>query len=177
MFKALFLFILSTTFATAASLHGLEVESIEGEKFKLEKYKGKPILLVNIASQCGYTPQLEKLQKLHDTYQDKGLVVIGVPSNDFGGQTPQDNDDMKKFCSLRYGVKFPLLSKSKVLGKEKSELYKFLTESSDEKFRGAVGWNFEKFLISKDGLVVGRFKSSVDPLDKDLVKKITENFK
>lgn len=155
-----------------ASIYTIKEKLIDGSETTLAQYKGKVILLVNIASQCGYTPQLDDLQKLHEKYSEKGLVVVGVPSNDFGGQTPEGDKEMKKFCRLRYGVKFPLLSKGVVIGKEKRDLYKYLTEKSPKLYRGAVAWNFEKFLISKDGSVVGRFKSSVKPLDSELVKSI-----
>jgi len=158
--------------AFAQDIYQIKDKSIEGKDLSLSAYKGKVILVVNIASQCGYTSQLEKLESLHKKYKDKGLVVLGVPTNDFGGQTPEDDAAMKEFCSKKYNVTFPLLSKKTVQGKEKRELYKYLTEKSPKNFQGDIGWNFEKFLISRKGEVVDRLKSSADPMDSDFTKKV-----
>ncbi len=136
----------------------------------LKQYKGQPVLMVNIATQCGYTPQLDGLEKLYNQYKAKGFVVVGVPSNDFGSQTPESNEGVKKFCLLNYGVSFPLTEKVVVKGDQKHPLIaNLISQSSDKK---EIGWNFEKFLIDKEGKLVERFSSSVKPEDKELTEKI-----
>lgn len=168
LFSLLILF--GGLFAMAGSIHNESINSIGGEPMKLSDYKGKALLIVNIATKCGYTPQLEGLESLYQKYKSKGLVVLGIPSNDFGGQTPEDNKDVKKFCKMNYGVTFPLTAKTVVKGSTKHALVKNMISQSSNK--AEIGWNFEKFLIDKDGKVVGRFGSSTSPNDKQLEKKI-----
>lgn len=153
----------------AAPLSG-EMKKLDGSTVNLADYKGKVVLVVNVASRCGYTKQYKGLQQLHDTYKDKGLVVLGVPANDFGAQEPGSDAEIATFCSANYGVTFDMLSKVSVKGPGKVPLYAALTESVDPK--GEVSWNFEKFLIGRDGKVLGRFKSGVAPEDAALVKAI-----
>ena len=146
------------------------LKGIDGKDVDLAQYKGKVVLLVNVASECGYTPQYKGLQDLYEKYGKDGLVVIGVPSNDFGKQEPGSNADILKFCQTNYKVTFPLTEKVTVKGDDKVPLYKFLTaKETDPKFPGEVGWNFEKFLIGRNGEVVGRFKSGVAPDSAELV--------
>ncbi len=147
-----------------------EVKKIDGTAVDLAKYKGKVVLVVNVASRCGYTPQYTGLQKLYDTYKDKGLVVLGFPANEFGGQEPGSDTDIATFCSSKYGVTFDMFSKVVVKGPNKSPLYKSLTESATPP--GEVSWNFEKFLIGRDGAIVGRYKSAVAPEDAKLTGAI-----
>ena len=147
-----------------------EMKGIDGKPVDLAAYKGKVVLVVNVASRCGKTPQYAGLQKLYDANKDKGFVILGFPANDFGGQEPGSDAQIAEFCSANYGVTFPMFSKITVKGPDKAPLYKTLTETADPK--GEVGWNFEKFLIGKDGAVVGRFKSGVAPDDAKLVKAI-----
>lgn len=154
----------SETFAEG-SLYELQATRIDGSRQSLSQYKGKVALVVNTASECGYTPQYAELQELYSRYKDRGFVVLGFPSNDFGGQEPGSEADIQKFCSSKFGVSFPLFSKTKVLGEAKDPVYQFLVASTGGK---DVGWNFEKFLISKDGLVLERFPSSVKPLSPPL---------
>ena len=150
-----------------------KMDGIDGKEVDLGQYKGKVVLLVNVASECGYTPQYKGLQELYDTYGKAGLVVVGVPSNDFGKQEPGTNDEILKFCQSRYKVTFPLMAKAVVKGDGKVPLYKFLTEKeTNPKFPGEVGWNFEKFLINRKGEVVGRFGPAVEPSSDELVKAI-----
>lgn len=158
-------FLMSSVFAQ--DIYSVKEKGIDGKEFLLSSLKGKVVLIVNIASQCGYTSQLSTLESLHQKYKLKGLVVLGVPTNDFGGQTPEDDQAMKEFCSKKYNVTFPLLSKRTILGDEKRELYKILIKQGED-----VGWNFEKFLVNKKGEVVSRFKSSTGPMDTELTKKI-----
>ena len=156
--------------AWAGNFYSNKINNIGGKPMDLNTYKGKPVLLVNIATKCGYTPQLEGLESLHKKYKDKGLVVVGIPSNDFGGQTPENNADVKKFCKLNYGVTFPLTEKSVVQGEKKIDLIKNLIAEADDK--SEIGWNFEKFLIDKNGKLVGRFSSAIKPESKQLEDKI-----
>lgn len=142
------------------SFYDLSAKSIEGSSKSLSEYKGKVAVVVNVASHCGYTRQYEGLQKIYDRYKDRGLVVLGFPSNDFGQQEPGSDEEIKQFCSSRFGVTFPMFSKVKVLGADKSPVYAFLVQSTG----GAeVGWNFEKFLVGRTGLVLERFESGVRP--------------
>jgi glutathione peroxidase len=150
-----------------------KLKDIDGKEADLSKYKGKVVLLVNVASECGYTKQYAGLQELYEKYQKDGLVVVGVPSNDFDMQEPGTDEEIKKFCSTKYKVTFPMMSKVVVKGKGQVPLYTFLTsKDTNPDFAGQVGWNFEKFLIGRDGKVVGRYKSAVEPNSDDLVKAV-----
>jgi len=171
---ALGLFLTLTPFKgfSAMSFYEYSVKDIDGKNTSLSQYKGKVALVVNTASQCGYTPQYKDLEALYQKYKAKGLVVLGFPSNDFGGQEPGTNAEVKKFCEMKFKTTFPLFSKNPVKGSGKQEVYKFLTEASDKSLQGEVGWNFEKFLVSKDGKVVARFKSGVTPLGSELETRI-----
>lgn len=169
-FLILMMFLMTSAFAQ--EIYSIKEKSIDGKEFLMSDLKGKPILIVNIASQCGFTYQLESLEALYQKYKAKGLVVLGVPTNDFGGQTPEDDKAMAEFCSKKYKVTFPLLSKKTIEGKDKRELYKYLTEKTSGKLKGDVAWNFVKFLVNKKGEVVYRFSSDVKPTDSDLTSKI-----
>jgi glutathione peroxidase len=150
-----------------------KMTGIDGKEVDLSKYKGKVVLLVNVASECGYTPQYKGLQALYEKFSDAGLVVIGVPSNEFGKQEPGSNADILKFCQTNYKVTFPMLSKVVVKGEGQTPLYSYLTsKETNPKFAGDIGWNFEKFLIGKDGNVIGRYKSSVEPMSDQLTTAI-----
>jgi glutathione peroxidase len=169
----LFVLIFSLS-AFAQDIYQIKDKTIEGKDFEMSSLKDKVVLIVNVASQCGYTPQLSELQALYDKYKAKGFVILGVPTNDFGGQTPENDVGMKDFCTRNYNVTFPMLKKSTILGKEKRSLYSYLTEKSDAKFRGDVSWNFEKFLVNRKGEVIGRFKSKDKPLDKKIESSVKE---
>ncbi len=165
------LVVLTGGIVSATTIQDQKIEDIGGKSMSLADYKGKVVLLVNIATKCGYTPQLKGLEALYQKHKDQGLVVVGIPSNDFGGQTPEDEKGVKKFCLLNYGVTFPLTSKTVVKGENKHPLIASLVKaSSDAK---EIGWNFEKFLIGKDGQLVQRYGSSVKPDDQNLEKQIT----
>lgn len=142
------------------NLHDFTMKDIYGKDKALADYRGKVILLVNVASQCGYTPQYEGLENLYGKYSAQGFVVAGFPANDFGAQEPGTDSEIATFCTSKYGVKFPMFSKITVKGKEKHPLYAFLTQAAPA---GEVKWNFEKFLVGKDGQVIARFPSSVSP--------------
>ena len=157
-----FLFSLLITTASADVPGGQTLVGIDGAVIPAEQFKDKAVLFVNVASQCGYTRQYEGLQALYEQHKDEGLVIVGVPCNQFGGQEPGTATEIKTFCKLNYGVTFPLLEKQDVNGKNRSALYTSLIDS--EKGGGRrVMWNFEKFLVNKQGEVVGRFGSNVKP--------------
>lgn len=138
--------------------------NIEGKDVPLTQYKGKVVLIVNVASRCGLTPQYEQLQELHDKYAEQGLAILAFPANDFMKQEPGTNLEIKQFCQTRFGVEFDLFAKIAVRGKDMHELYKFLTSKKlNEKFGGPIKWNFTKFLIDRDGKVVNRFEPRVKP--------------
>jgi len=150
-----------------------KVKSLDGKPVDLSKYAGEVLLVVNVASQCGLTPQYEGLQALHEKYSDKGLKVLGFPCNQFGKQEPGTADEIAQFCETNYGVTFPMFEKIEVNGEGAAPLYQLLT-STDAKPKGAgpVAWNFEKFLISRDGKIVARFAPTVAPNDDKLIQTI-----
>ena len=154
------------------------MKDLSGKPVDLSQYQGKVVLFVNVASKCGYTPQHKGLEALYEKYQKDGLVVIGVPANEFGGQEPGSDADISEFCKSKYGVTFPMLSKVVVKGNGICPLYKFLTsKDTDPKFPGDISWNFEKFLISRSGEIVGRFKSKVTPESSELVQAVETELK
>jgi len=146
------------------------MKSIDGKAVDLSKYQGRVVLMVNVASECGFTPQYTGLEQLHKKYAAKGLSILGFPSNNFGGQEPGSDPEIAQFCEKNYGVEFDMFSKIVVVGKDQSPLYRYLT--SHPKFSGPVEWNFEKFLIGRNGEVMGRFKSEIEPLSKQMVGAI-----
>lgn len=148
------------------------VTTIHGETVALSDYRGKTLLIVNVASRCGYTPQYQGLQTLYERYKDRGLVVMGFPSNDFGAQEPGSETEIASFCNTQYGVTFPMFAKVHARGEDKAPLYKALTEETDEGIAGEVRWNFTKFLVSPGGQVVQRFEPGVKPLDAALVAAV-----
>ena len=150
------------------------VRDLSGKEISLQKYAGKVVLVVNTASQCGYTPQYAGLQKLHENNHARGLEILAFPSNDFGGQEPGGAPEIKKFCETRYHVKFPLFEKAPVSGKNKQVLYQWLLDQNIPGKGTEVAWNFEKFLISRKGVLVARYLSGIDP-ENDLIKKAVES--
>ncbi len=150
-------------------IYGIEVVAITGETIRLGEYKGKVLLIVNTASKCGFTGQYEGLQKLYETHRDQGFVVLGFPSNDFLKQEPGTNEEIASFCKQNHGVTFPMFGKVSVKGKNQHPLYTYLTSrQANPQFSGRISWNFNKFLISRDGQVVGRFGSRTPPSDEKL---------
>lgn len=146
------------------------MKSLGGEEVKLSQYQGKVILMVNTASECGYTPQYEGLQAVYSKYKDKGFVILGFPANNFGQQEPGTDKEIAEFCKANYGVTFPMFSKISVLNPDKAPLYQYLTAAAQP--TGEVKWNFEKFLIGKDGQIVGRYLSKVEPQSDELTQAI-----
>ena len=153
----------SSAFA-ASSVHEFSLPSIDGAPAPLSAYKGKVALIVNVASQCGYTPQYAGLEKLYEKFKDKGFVILGFPANNFGAQEPGTNEEIKTFCSSKYNVTFPMYGKISVAGADKAPLYQFLTDKqANPATGGEIKWNFTKFLVGKDGKVISRFESAVKP--------------
>jgi glutathione peroxidase len=155
------------------SIYDVTVRTIDGQETTLAQYKGKELLIVNVASKCGFTPQYQGLQKLYEEYSGRGLEILGFPSNQFGGQEPGTEDEIASFCSTTYGVSFPMFSKIDVNGENRHPLYAELTQAEDAGgHSGDVGWNFEKFVVSPEGEVVARFRTPVAPSDPDLVAAV-----
>lgn len=163
---------LSTFFTQAqSSIHEFTVEALDGSQLDLSQFKGKKVLVVNTASKCGYTPQYKPLEELYKTYGDS-LVVVGFPANNFLKQEPGTNEEIAEFCEKNYGVSFPMAAKVSVKGKDQHPLFKWLCAQSNPDFTGAIKWNFEKFLLDEDGVLIRRYRSKVDPLDEQLVGSI-----
>ena len=144
--------------------------TITGDTTSLEDFRGKVVLIVNVASECGYTPQYEGLQTLYEEYKDRGLVILGFPANNFGAQEPGDNEEILEFCTSKYHVTFPMMAKISVKGADQHPLYRALTTQSEPP--GDVTWNFNKFLLDRDGAIVARFESGVEPLSDELTSAI-----
>lgn len=150
----------------------LEVETLDGGKQKFADLRGKAVLVVNVASECGYTPQYAQLQELYGRYKDRGLVVLGFPSNDFGNQEPGDAATIKEFVTSKYAVDFPMMAKVHAKGPEIAPLYKTLTTETPDGVRGDIEWNFTKFLIGPDGKVIARFNTKVDPMAPEVIAAV-----
>ena len=158
-----------------SDLYDIPINTLQGEDSSLAPFKGKALLLVNVASRCGLTPQYTGLQRLQDTYGDKGFSVLGFPCNQFLGQEPGTPEEIAEFCSVNYGVTFPLFEKIEVNGPGRHPLYAQLTEKSDaEGAAGDIQWNFEKFLVSPEGDIVARFRPGVEPEDPGLVSALED---
>lgn len=154
------------------SVHDFTMKDIDGKDVSLSSFKGKTLLIVNVASRCGCTPQYKELESLHRKYSPRGFTVLGFPANDFLGQEPGTNAEIKNFCELNYKVSFPLFSKITVKGKDQHPLFAFLT--SQGSFAGPVTWNFNKFLVDPSGAVIARFDSKVTPENPSVVKAIEQ---
>jgi len=151
-----------TLAATATSLYEIPVKDIDGKDTSLKAYKGKVVLIVNVASKCGLTPQYQALEALQEKYKDKGFTVLGFPCNQFGGQEPGTNEEIKEFCSSKYNVSFPLFDKIDVNGPKRHPLYVALA-GAESPYPGDIKWNFNKFLIGRDGKIIKRFEPRTKP--------------
>ena len=150
--------------AQSKSIYKFTMDSIDGKPVSLSSFSGKVVLVVNVASKCGFTPQYAALEALYEKYKDKGFVIVGVPANNFMSQEPGTNEEIKKFCSNKYNVTFPMMSKVSVKGDDKAPLYTFLTDkTSDPQFGGDIKWNFTKFLFDRSGDPVARFEPATTP--------------
>ncbi len=165
------LILTSMSAARAGNIHNIAVKDIDGRQTTLAAYKGKAVLIVNVASRCGYTKQYTGLEAIHQKYKDKGFVVLGFPCNQFGGQEPGTNEEIKEFCSSKFNVTFPLFDKIEVNGANRHPLYVELA-GKDSPFPGDIKWNFNKFLIGKDGRILKRFDSGVTPESEEMTNAI-----
>jgi glutathione peroxidase len=155
------------------SVYSFTMKDIDGKDTSLNLYRGKVLLLVNVASKCGLTPQYEGLEKLYLKYKDRGFTILGFPANNFAGQEPGTDEEIKSFCSLTYNVTFPMFSKISVKGTDIHPLYKYLTDKeTNPEFGGDIRWNFNKFLVGKDGRIIARFEPQVTPESDQLVQAI-----
>ena len=153
-----------TVLAAEKTVYDFTLNSIDGQPTALSSFRGKVVLLVNVASRCGYTPQYTALQSIYEKYKDRGFVIVGIPANNFGGQEPGTNQEIKTFCSAKYHVTFPMMAKVSVKGSDSTPLYQFLTDkTANPETGGEIGWNFTKFLVGPDGKVIARFDSAVEP--------------
>jgi glutathione peroxidase len=149
---------------TEKSIYDFTLKSIDGQTTPLSEFHGKVVLLVNVASRCGFTPQYTALESVYEKYKSRGLVIVGIPANNFAGQEPGTNEEIKTFCTKKYNVSFPMMSKVSVSGEDKTPLYQFLTgKGTDPKFSGEIKWNFTKFLFDRNGNPVARFEPAVTP--------------
>jgi glutathione peroxidase len=172
-FAVLGLVIIMTGSVFAASnIYDFTLPSIDGKPMPLADFKGKVVLVVNVASRCGFTPQYSALEALYEKYKDQGFVIVGFPANNFGGQEPGSNEEIKTFCSRKYNVTFPLYSKVSVKGNDQTPLYQYLTKQTGPSIAGEIKWNFTKFLVDRNGNVVQRFESAVTPESKDVVSAV-----
>lgn len=156
--------------AKTPSLYDFTMNDIDGKPVDLSQYKGKVLLVVNTASMCGNTPQYSDLEKMYETYQEKGFEILAFPANNFGQQEPGTNQEIKSFCFTKYSLTFPLFSKISVKGEDKHPLYRYLTEQSP--FPGEVEWNFQKYLVDRSGNVVGRYHHRAKPLSPEIVQDV-----
>jgi glutathione peroxidase len=171
-------FMVAVSLSAASSLYDFTLPSIDGKPMPLADYKGKVLLLVNVASRCGYTPQYTALEATYEKYKDQGLVILGFPANNFGAQEPGSNAEIKTFCSTKYSVKFPLYAKVSVKGGDQTPLYKFLTsKESNASVAGDIKWNFTKFLVDRNGKVVQRFEPDVTPDSPEVITAIEKLLK
>jgi glutathione peroxidase len=169
------LFCAATLVAAEKTVYDFTLNSIDGQPAPLAAYKGKVVLLVNVASKCGYTPQYSALESSYEKYKDRGFVIVGIPANNFGAQEPGSNQEIKTFCSSKYHVTFPMMAKVSVKGDDITPLYQFLTDkSSNPQSGGEIKWNFTKFLIGPDGRVIARFEPEVTPDSPQVTSAIEE---
>ena len=163
---------------TAGGVYGFRMKTIDGDPTTLAPYKGKVLLLVNVASACGFTPQYSALEAVYEKYKDRGLVVVGIPANNFANQESGSEAEIKTFCNNKYHVTFPMMSKVSVLGATQMPLYGYLTSSTtDPKFAGEIKWNFTKFLIARNGQPIARFEPAVTPDSPQVISAIESALK
>jgi glutathione peroxidase len=169
--------LMSASLFAASSIYDFTLPSIDGKPMPLADFKGKVILVVNVASRCGFTPQYTALESIYETYKHQGFVILGFPANNFGGQEPGTNAEIKTFCSAKYGVTFPLYGKVSVKGDDQTPLYKYLTTSANPSLTGDIKWNFTKFLVDRNGNVVQRFEPQTTPDSPEVLAAIEKALK
>jgi glutathione peroxidase len=168
---------LLTSLAQALEPLDVKMLNIDGDSTSLSQYKGQVVMMVNVASKCGHTPQYTELQALYEKYKESGFVVLGFPANNFLGQEPGTDEEIKQFCSTNYNVTFPMFSKISVKGKDIHPLYAYLTDSTKHDFGGKIKWNFAKFLLGRDGKIAARFDPGTKPLDPNVIAVIERELK
>jgi glutathione peroxidase len=161
----------------ASGIYSFTLNSIDGQPAPLADYKGKVVLLVNVASRCGFTPQYSALESTYEKYKGQGFVILGFPANNFGAQEPGTNEEIKTFCSRKYNVTFPMYAKISVKGEDQAPLYSYLTKDTGSGLVGDIKWNFTKFLVDRNGNVVQRFESAVTPDSPEMVAAIEKQLK
>jgi glutathione peroxidase len=167
------LLLVATVVFGGSGVYQFTMNSIDGKATPLAEFKGKVTMIVNVASRCGYTPQYSALEAVYEKYKDRGFVIAGFPANNFGGQEPGSNEEIKQFCSAKYNVKFPMFAKISVLGSDEAPLYRYLTGTGG----GEIEWNFTKFLIDRQGQVIARFESAVEPDSPEAIAAIEKALK
>jgi glutathione peroxidase len=163
---------MATALFAGSGVYRFTLNSIDGKPAPLADYKGKVVLLVNVASQCGYTPQYSALEAIYEKYKDQGFVILGFPANNFGAQEPGTNQEIKTFCTRKYSVSFPMYSKISVKGGDQAPLYSYLTKETGAGISGEIQWNFTKFLVDRNGTVIQRFEPAVTPDSKEVAAAI-----
>jgi glutathione peroxidase len=171
------IFVMASSLFAASGVYSFTLNSIDGAPAPLAGYKGKVVLLVNVASQCGYTPQYSALEAIYEKYKDRGFVILGFPANNFGAQEPGTNEEIKTFCTRKYSVTFPMYAKISVKGADQAPLYAYLTKETPAGISGDIKWNFTKFLVDRDGKVVQRFESAVTPDSTEVTEAIEKQLK
>jgi glutathione peroxidase len=174
---AALLLMAGSVLAASSGVYSFTLNSIDGKPAPLANYKGKVVLIVNVASQCGYTPQYSALEATYEKYKDQGFVILGFPANNFGAQEPGTNEEIKTFCTRKYSVTFPMYSKISVKGDDQSPLYAYLTKDTGAGITGEIKWNFTKFLVDRNGKVVERFEPAVTPDSQEVKAAIEKQLK
>ena len=169
--------IMATSLFAGSGVYSFTLNSIDGKPAPLADYKGKVVMLVNVASKCGYTPQYSALEAVYEKYKGQGFVILGFPANNFGAQEPGTNEEIKTFCTRKYNVTFPMYSKISVKGDDQAPLYAYLTKETGAGIAGEIKWNFTKFLVDRDGKVVQRFEPAVTPDSKEVTAAIEKQLK
>jgi glutathione peroxidase len=171
------LLIMATSLFAGSGVYNFTLNSIDGKPAPLADYQGKVVLLVNVASQCGYTPQYSALEAIYEKYKDQGFIILGFPANNFGAQEPGTNEEIKTFCTRKYSVTFPMYSKISVKGADQAPLYAYLTKETGTGIAGDIKWNFTKFLVDRQGKVIQRFEPAVTPDSKEVTAAIEKQLK
>ena len=171
-FIGLVALLMSASLFAASSIYEFTLPSIDGKPLPLANFKGKVVLVVNVASRCGFTPQYSALESTYEKYKDQGFVILGFPANNFGSQEPGTNQEIKTFCQTKYSVTFPMYAKVSVKGEDETPLYSYLTKQADPALNGEIKWNFTKFLVDRNGNVVKRFEPDVTPDSPEVIAAI-----
>jgi len=168
---------MTTSLIAGSGLYSFTLNSIDGKPAPLADYKGKVVLIVNVASKCGFTPQYSALESIYEKYKDQGFVILGFPANNFGAQEPGTNAEIKTFCTRKYNVSFPMFAKISVKGADQAPLYAYLTQQTGTSIAGDIKWNFTKFLVDRNGNVIQRFEPEVTPDSKEVAEAIEKQLK